>query len=158
MAIRFFNTKALATELAKNQINEKDTFQYFLANSLLLTVSLYYDLLFGAIVNWMYLLEIVVVLLITVHGLLKAFGMNGGENGTDFVVRATCLSFPIWFKLTVVSAVLGLVVAYFSPFIFDPGSFRNPEKIDALITFIWAPAFTAIYFWRLTVHLEKINS
>ena len=41
----------------------------------------------------MFLVELVIVLLITVLGLLKAFEANGGSGGTNFVVRATCLSF-----------------------------------------------------------------
>ena len=157
MAIHFLNTKALTTELALDQVSEKTMFQYFLANSLLWTISLYYALVFGAAINWMFLLETVVVLLITIHGLLKAFSINGGADGRDFVVRATCLSFPIGLKVNVVSLILGLVAAYIIyPSIIDPSSFRSPERVYELIMFLWAPAFTAIFFWRLSVHLKEI--
>ena len=157
MAIRFINTKALTTELARDQVGEKSMFQYFLANSLLGTILLYYAIIFGANINWMFLIEVVVVVLITVHGLLKAFDANGGSNGKNFLVRATCLAFPIGFKVNLASFMLELIVSYIFPFVIDPSSFRNPERVYDLVIFIWAPAFTAIFFWRLTVHLREIQ-
>lgn len=157
MTIHFFNTKALVSELATGKITERGAFQYFLANTLLWTLTLYYGIFIGANISWMFLLELVIVLLITVLGLIKAFNANGGADGTNFVIRATCLSFPVGIKINILSIALGWLNYFVSPIIVDPITFRDPEIVYDMVTFIWAPAFTALFFWRLWVHFVDIT-
>jgi len=102
-------------------------------------------------------LALSLVLLISVLGLLKAFEANGGPGGTNFVVRATCLSFPIGVKVNVLSIGLGWLNYFLFPIIVDPATFRDPDRVFDLVTFIWAPAFTALFFWRLLVHFVEIS-
>ena len=157
MAIHFLNTKALARELATGKITEKVAFHYFLANTLLWTFALYYGNFLSATINWIFLVELVVVMLISVLGLLKAFEANGGPGGTNFVVRATCLSFPIGVKVNVLSIGLGWLNYFLFPINVDPATFRDPDRVFNLVTFIWAPAFTVLFFWRLLVHFIEIS-
>jgi hypothetical protein len=157
MAFHIFNTKALATELSTGRVSERGAFQYFLANSLLWTLTLYYGLYIGANIDWRFLLELVIVLLITVYGLLKVFEVNGGANGHDFILRATCLSFPVGVKVNLLSICLGWINYYIFPIVVDPVSFRDPDRVLDIIFFLWAPAFTALFFWRLWVHFVSIS-
>ena len=157
MKIHFFNTRSLATQLALGKVDELLTFQYFFANNILWTLTLYYGLLSGAKLSWLLVLEIVIVIVITVLGLRRAFDANGGPSGQGFVIRATCLLFPIGIKITVASIALGWVNYFLFPIIIDPMSFREPERVYDLVTLIWAPIFTAILFWRLRLHITSIS-
>ena len=70
MDILFINSNKLAKQLANNEVSEKTTFSYFLANTVLWTIVLYWGPATGAKVTWLTLYDMVVVLTISVVGLL----------------------------------------------------------------------------------------
>jgi len=157
MAVHFLNTRALVSELSQDQLGEKDTMHYFLANSLLWTVVLYYEIFAGAHITWMFLSEIGVVLAITALGVLRAYEANGSEEGRCFLIRVICLSFPIGLKVNVISVLLSWAFYAVFPVLVDPVAFRNPDRVYDLITFVWAPLFTGIIYWRIWVHIMEIS-
>jgi len=156
MTIRFWNTKALAQKLALEAVRERDTFSYYLLNSVMWTIMGYYGYYFGARIGWLFFYEILVVLAITVFGLARCYEANGGSSGQHFVLRATCLSFPIGLKINVASILLGWVYYFLFPRVVDATIFRDPGRVFDLIMFVWVPAFTALFFWRLWHHLSSI--
>lgn len=156
MAIRFWNTKALAQELALAAVREREAFSYYLLNSVMWTLMGYYGYYFGARIGWLFFYEILVVLAITIFGLARCYEANGGSSGQQFVLRATCLSFPISLKINVASILLGWVHYYLFPRVVDATTFRDPGQVFDLIMFVWVPAFSALFFWRLWHHLSSI--
>ena len=108
MNIQFVNTNKLATQLANNEVSEKTTFSYFLANTILWTLVLYYGPATGAKFTWLTVYDLAIVLIISIIGLLKCFQANGGNDGQNFLVRATCLSFPIGLKINILSLPEGV--------------------------------------------------
>jgi len=145
------------SELSQDQLGEKDTMQYFLANSLLWTAALYYGIFAGAHISWMFLSEIGVVLAITALGVLRAYEANGSAEGQHFLFRVVCLSFPVGLKVNLISVLLSWVLYSVFPVLVDPIAFRNPDRVYDLITFVWAPIFTGIFYWRIWVHMKKIS-
>jgi hypothetical protein len=158
--VRFhlLKTRALAEELAASPKSEYTGFQYMLAQTLLWYCMNYYNLWLGSSVTWMFFVEWATVLLIVFLGLYRAYHANGAENGKDFLVRATCLAFPISVKVTLVSILLGWTAFYFvDPIIITSTAFRNPSNVLDLVYFVWAPAFTAILFWRLNIAFRRLR-
>ena len=72
------------------------------------------------------------------------------------MLRATCLSFPIGLKINVASILLGWVYYFLFPRVVDATTFRDPGRVFDLIMFVWVPAFSALFFWRLWHHLSSI--
>ena len=157
MAIRFWNTKALAHDLAHEGVRERDAFLYYVMNSVMWTLMGYYGYYFGARIGWLFFYEILVVLVITVFGLARCYEANGGSSGQQFVLRATCLSFPIGLKINIASIFLGWAYYVAFPRIIDSMTFRDPGHVWDLIMFIWVPAFSALFFWRLWRYLASIQ-
>jgi len=153
MTIHFWNTRALADELARDQVQERDAFLYFLANSVMWTTVLYYSIYWGARGGWLFFYEFAVALVITVFGLLRCYEANGAARGSHFVLRATCLSFPIGLKVNSASILLGWALFYLLPQYVDATLFRDPGRVYDLISFTWVAAFTFLFYWRLWVHL-----
>ncbi|MCW5625560.1 MAG: hypothetical protein KIT73_12680 [Burkholderiales bacterium] len=155
--MRFFDTKQLVIDFSESRVTEKSSAEYYLGNTLLLVLLTYYEHLFGlSNSGLLFFVECGVVLVVSILGVATCFRANGGADGRDFMLRANCLAFPIALKLNVANMMLGwLVYAYF-PEVIDYRSFRSPALLDALLTFVWAPAFTALFFWRLAVHLRTI--
>lgn len=153
MTIHFWNTKALADELARDQVQERDAFLYFLANSVMWTTVLYYSIYWGMRFGWLFFYEFAVALVITVFGLLRCYEANGAAHGSHFVLRATCLSFPIGLKVNSASILLGWALYYLLSQHVDATLFRDPGRVYDLISFTWVAAFTFLFYWRLWVHL-----
>lgn len=157
MAIHFWNTKALAKKLAHNGVSERDTYFYYVATTVMWTALSYYAIAMGARIGWLFFYGILVVLVITVFGLAQCYQANGGDSGQHFVLRATCLSFPIALKINTVSVLLGWIQYFVFPYVIDGITFRDPGHVWDLFTFVWAPAFTALLFWRLWHHLSALQ-
>jgi hypothetical protein len=158
MAIHFWNTKALARKLAHDGISERDAYGYYLANSIMWTILNYYAIATGARIGWLFFYEILVVLVVTVFGLSRCYAANGGHTGQHFVLRATCLSFPISLKISTASILLIWVNYVVFPKVVDSTTFRDPGHVWDLVTFVWAPVFTALFFWRLWHHLSFLQN
>lgn len=157
MTVHFWNTNALATKLASGEVKERDAYVYYVANTVTWTVLNYYAVAMGASIGWLFVYEIMVVLVITVFGLAQCYQANGGASGKHFVLRATCLTLPIALKIGVASIALGWVNYFVFPRVVESTSFRDPGHVWDLVTFVWAPVFTALLFWRLWHHLSAIQ-
>lgn len=156
MAMHIFNTRKLVVQLAQEKIRGKDAFHYLLANILLWTSFLYYGYIFGEPFSWLFILKLIIVLLISIFGLTKAFEANGGDQGHDFVLRAICLSVPVGIKVGCLSIMFSWGTYLLFPVIIDPATFRDPGRIYGLLMFIWAPSFTGLFYWRLVANFRVI--
>lgn len=157
MTLYWWNTAAVARKLAAGELGERDTFALYLATCVMWVLMTYYAYFTGAHHGWLFLYEMAVAIAITVFGLLRCYDANGGDSGRDFVLRVVCLSFPLGVKINLLS--LGLIWATYVAFgaLVDQTTFRDPARVYALLTFVWFPAFTALFYWRLFVHLSKIH-
>ena len=155
--INFWNTGVIAAQLSRGEIGERDGLLYFVANSVLWTVNLYYGVMVGAKYDWLLFYELLVVLTITIFGLLKCFEANGGAEGNQFVLRATCLSFPLGIKVSLLSVASGWGIYYIFPRVVDPMSFRDPTRLYLLLMFLLAAGLTAFFYWRLWLHLAAVR-
>ncbi len=154
--VSFLDTRVLARKLAQGDIDEKKGAHYFLANNILWTLMLYYGMFFNVEASWSIFFETVIILVITIFGLHRSFDANGGSEGRDFVLRATCLIFVIGIKITALSIALGWVAYFVLPMLIDPVIFKDPARVYSLIIFLWSPIFTALLFWRLRLHITAI--
>lgn len=157
MTIRFWNTRQLVIELAEGRVSEYVAFQYFLANSVLWSLVLYYSALMNASANWLYLYEVVVVVVIIILGIQQCYKENGGSSGQEFVMRAICLSFPIGLKILLLEIVLGCGVNLYFLSVVDWATFRDPVRVFNLLLFAWGVGFTALFYWRLWFNFAAIQ-
>ena len=97
MTIHLFNAKKVAEEIRKNEIGSRARGHYLLASFLLFTILSYAGLTASnPLWSWLSIYEGVVVVVITVFGIAKAYEAAGGDSSRDFVVEFTCLSVPVY--------------------------------------------------------------
>lgn len=157
MAVHFLNTSAVAYELLNRELGERSAFEYYLANTLLFAVGTYYGLFFNSFPSWLVAVELFLVLIVTIHGLLKVYRANGAKEGDEFLLRVTCLSFPILFKITAFSIALGWILYFALPDLLAHMPEERYWAVEDMITLIWAPGFTAFYMWRLWYFVDTIR-
>lgn len=146
-----WNTRALAEDLKKNSVSEKDKLRYFLALLLLnLIVSSLPD---GPFHPAWWLVSSSTVLFIMILGMLHCYRQNLKGDGLRFIERFICLAWPlsVKFSLLALLVIFGVfctllfvrIVADFSPSALGIGMIVSASVLMLGIT-----------FWRMGVHLR----
>ena len=96
MAIHLFNARKLARELNLNQVGPRDRGYYLLASFLMFTFFYYLGLMpDNPLWSGISIIEGLVITLVTIFGLAKAYEAAGGDENPEFVVQFTCLYVPV---------------------------------------------------------------
>lgn len=106
----YWNTKALAHELAEDTLSKQHYKNYYLAAALVVSMVYYYGMYSPYSDARVIGVEAVLTLLIMVIGIQRTYQANGGDQGTHFLNRITALSFPILMQTTVAGMVFGIVL------------------------------------------------
>lgn len=106
----YWNTKALAHELAEDTLSKQHYKNYYLAAALVVSVVYYYGMYSPYSDARVIGVETVLTLLIMVIGIQRTYQANGGDQGIHFLNRITALSFPILMQTTVAGMVFGIVL------------------------------------------------
>lgn len=147
-----WKTDNLSSEIKENTLTEKDWKQYFLAGTILITLSMYMIQTMPRTNMISLMVEAILMVVITVIGINIAFNTNQENNGTNFVARITALSFPLSIKIIAISFVFGIVLGFLNEM--DPISTENEEWVYTIFTVL----IQIIFFWRIKVHLAYINT
>jgi hypothetical protein len=157
VTVRFFNSTALASDLAHNRVTERESLAYMLIGAVLYTQANYFALWFGAYRDWLFFLELAVVLGVSLIGVHECYKANGADAGANFLLRFSALSVPVGVNLAIAGHLVGQAVYWGSPYILGRGLFRDPDLVYRYITFITPVAFAFIYYWRISVHIASIK-
>ena len=153
----FFPSK-LARRLARGDVANREVAYLMLANFLFGSV-IFYGAFTWANEPWtlLSLLEFVTVVVITVIGFTKSYDAAGGDENRHFAVHFNCLSFGIWFWVTVAVWIVywGLVWLFrygvFAAYRFDQlGLAKNLASIGG--SFEWLLTFLAAIIWPLAFY------
>lgn len=104
----YWNTKALAHELAEDTLSKQHYKNYYLAAALVVSVVYYYGMYSPYYDVRVIGVEALLTLLIMLIGIQRTYQANGGDQGIHFLNRITALSFPILMQNTVFGVVFGL--------------------------------------------------
>lgn len=150
----FWNTKALAHELAQDTLKPQHYKNYYLIGAVVISL-VYYLAMFNPYFDVrVALFECVMTVMIMVVGVQSAYQANGGDTGRHFINRVTALSFPILIKTTLWAVLFGLLIAIIYV-VFD---------LEGSIFDLWyewlVSGFTIlmqlVFFTRLRFYLKKV--
>jgi hypothetical protein len=106
----YWNTKALAHELAEDTLSKQHYKNYYLAAALVVSAVYYYGMYSPYSDIRVIGIEALLTLLIMLFGIQRTYQANGADQGVHFLNRVTALSFPILMQNTVFGIVFGLVL------------------------------------------------
>ena len=149
----YWNTKELADQIKEGSISEKEKKNYFIVMSIIVTLS-GYSVIGSEITNSMAIFVMILLeILITIFGINITFNTNQGNEGSDYIARVTMLSLPIGIKLFVFGVIIGVCV------LIATGASANYEvNFDQWPMVLLSAVFGLIFFWRINVHLRRMNT
>ena len=146
-----WKTDKLSSEIKENTLSEKNWKDYFLAGTILITLSMYMVQTMPRTNTPSLIAEAILMIVITVIGINAAFNANNGNKGSSFVARITALSFPLSIKIIATSFIFGMILGFLNEM--DPISSENEEWAYSVFTIL----IQILFFWRIKVHLTYIN-
>lgn len=150
----YWNTKALAHELAEDTLSKQHYKNYYLAAALVVSVVYYYGM-YSPYVNVRVIgLEAALTLMIMVIGIQRTYQANGGDQGIHFLNRITALSFPILMQTTVAGIVFGIVLlAIYQYFALEQTAFEMWYEwcVSAFTIFL-----QILFFTRLAAYMKRV--
>ncbi|RKG30241.1 hypothetical protein [Acinetobacter tianfuensis] len=150
----FWNTKALAHELAENTLEKKHYKNYYLVTALLVSAVYYYGMFSPYYDTRVIGAESLLTLIIMFAGIQSAYKANGGDDGEHFISRITALSFPILVQTTVAGIIFGLILLglYFGLNLDGTAFDLWYEWLISLFTLI----LQILFFTRLVSYMKRV--
>ena len=150
----FWNTKALAHELAEDTLSKQHYKNYYLAAALVVSVVYYYGMYSPYYDVRVIGLEAILTLVIMFIGIQRTYVANGGNEGINFMNRITALSFPILLQTTVAGIVFGLLLL-------GVYQYFGLENTAFDVWYEWCvSAFTIflqiLFFTRLNMYMKRV--
>ncbi|MGA6135267.1 hypothetical protein ACPER7_03080 [Acinetobacter dispersus] len=150
----YWNTKALAHELAEDTLSKQHYKNYYLAAALVVSVVYYYGMYSPYVDVRVIGLEAALTLMIMVIGIQRTYEANGGDQGIHFLNRITALSFPILMQTTVAGIVFGVVLlAIYQYFALAQTAFEMWYEwcVSAFTIFL-----QILFFTRLAAYMKRV--
>ena len=150
----FWKTGDLANDIKNDEVPDHGWKNYFLAWSIIGTLSMYLVSIAPHENMDAMLVEMIGLVGITIFGISKTFGTNieGGGTAQNYFSRSIALSVPLLVKFTVLSFFAGIVLGIAEGALSLPAS-GSQWALCALVLGI-----QILYFWRINVHLAYINT
>lgn len=152
----WFDIRKLEEKISKNELSEKDGFNYVLAFFIIKALTMGTD---SQVENaWIKLLNCFLIVLITIWGLNKAYKANTEIDGKDFFKRFFAISWVIGIRMLSVimfiAFLLGAILVIIS-LASDTYLGKNPYK--DMTTTIVIPLFEVIYYLLIINSIRKLK-
>lgn len=156
MAIHWWDTEALITQLAEDRLPESDAVGYAMITCVLYALAVYAPNWFGSYTQL--LIQFFVVALIMLAGVRACFKANGGPGGEDFLKRITVISAPVAIKFMIASIVLGQLAYFGLTYVSGIATLDDSDSavLYQIYAFGFTTAFYAVYYWRIAGHLSRV--
>jgi hypothetical protein len=157
MALHWWHTERLRSELANDSLSESDSLRYMLLAVSLFVYGSYVSVWTGAYRDWGFFFEACLVLAIGLVGTNECFKANGGRSGRSFLLRYSALAVPVGLKVAVFSTVVSQAIYYGFAYVVTPSAFRSPEFVYRVLSFVLPLVWAFVYYWRIAFHIARIQ-
>jgi len=151
-SLYLWNTAALSKDIKNNALSDSEWKNYYLAGSLIITLSMYVASLVPRVNTISVLIEAILMIGIVIFGINSTFNthQNNGKPVASYIAKMTALLLPLSIKFIVVSLVVGFVIG-----MGQASGLASVYADWALVAL--TVTVQALIFWRLNVHLQRIN-
>jgi len=147
----------LEDKISKNELSDKDGFNYVLAFFILSALTIDSGLQYEN--RWIKYLNCFLLVLITIWGLNRAYKANDEIDGKDFFKRFFAINWVIGmrmlFAILILSFILGMVIGIIS--LARSGNYIDTKPIKDLIITIFVPLFEVSYYILVINSIRRLK-
>lgn len=146
----WFNIQELEKKLINDELTDKESFDYLLSSSILLTFFTYIGTKEHTN-DWLHFLELIISLIITIVGTKATYEVNATGGQKDYLKRYLSISFVIGIQLCLyvfLSALLiGIIIATMHINLIN----------EEIIKLIFVLVFGIVYYILVTNSFKRVN-
>ena len=150
LATYAWKTSALADDLARHRLSERDQFVLIFIGQIVVFVAAYIGLFMGMVQDWVSFAEALVLLGITSIGIRATYQGNGGDQGHDYVRRLFILSVPLAVKFSLLSWPVFYALTWVVTFATLKMTDNVFELSMRVLELGWNIGLTTLFYSRLT--------
>lgn len=158
MSFNPFSAKRTRQALGDSSISQSNELHYWIFSSVIWLFYVYHASWVGMQRNWYVLYDVFTAVAILWIGANEAFKSNGAMKGRDFLRRVFLLGVPLGVSVLIASQLLYWISWYVFPIVFNQQSFRNPEAVWQILTFVLFHGIQIWFWWRTCFHLRALQS
>ena len=150
----FWNTKALSEDIKDSKLTDNDWKNYYLAGMIFLTLATYLIALNPRENITSILTEAILMIGILIFGVSITFNTHkaSDNNTASYISKMTALSFPLSVKFFTLSLLVGFIMG------FAEGAGLSLAFSQAWLMVVLSVSVQVLFFWRLNIHLQSINT
>ena len=150
----FWNTKALSEDIKDSKLTDNDWKNYYLAGMIFLTLATYLIALNPRENITSILIEAILMIGILIFGVSITFNTHkaSDNNIASYISKMTALSFPLSVKFFTLSLLVGFIMG------FAEGAGLSLAFSQAWLMVVLSVSVQVLFFWRLNIHLQSINT
>lgn len=150
----WFNIKELERKIINDELTDKESFDYLLYSSVLLTFFTYIGTKEHTN-DWLHFLELIISIVITILILKETYIINAKGGQKDYLKRYTSLSFVAGIRLFVYAFLgaipLGIIMAALD------GNVEKNQTNEEIVKLIFISIFGIVYYIQLTNSFKRVN-
>ncbi len=154
----WFNIKNLENKISKNELTDRNGWDYVLAYFVLTAIVL--SFVTNNSNGWIKLSQCVISVLINVWGLKAVYEVNTEVGGNDFFKRFFAISWVIGMRLIVAAIILivvaGIVIGIVSVKN-DMNYNYNPSLINDMVGLIFMAVYTLVYYLLIIKSFRRLK-
>lgn len=150
----WFNIKELERKLINDELTDKESFDYLLYSSVLLTFFTYIGVKEHTN-DWLHFLELIISLVITILELKTTYTINTKGDQKDYLKRYISLSFVAGIRLFVYAFLVAIPFGILMVVINEP--VEKDQNYDEIIKLILISIFGIVYYIQLTNSFKRVN-
>jgi len=148
-----WKTKNLAIRLKEDSLTQVEKKNQYIAMTVFTTIFMYIAIIGGGSDINLAVIEALLACVFAILGLNYLFSSNGGENGVRFIERVVLLSLPILIKVFLATFLVSIVFGFIAVAI---GQAALAESYLPIL--LLNLSLQLVYYWRVNVHLNFINT
>jgi len=153
----WLNLKELENKISKNELSERDGFNYVLAFFILCSIAL--SLPANNTGSWFKFLACVISVVINVWGLNASYNANKAVDGKDFFKRFFAINWVVGMRLLLVilvcAVMAGFVIAILS--YNSHTNYMDPSPMKDVISLILMTLFTVICYLLIINSFQRLK-
>ncbi|MCA1961362.1 MAG: hypothetical protein LDL33_11270 [Desulfomonile sp.] len=156
----FWDTRALADEMSRNVLPQREKMKYLLAWTLFNTLAVQNALWTVETITLFTGIKALLVIAVNVVGVLACYAANRRGDDTDFVERFICLGWPVIFKITVVIFIVSALFVAFRVILDLPAIpyLETWGRGSSLLVFLLTIGGEVIYYLWLMSLIARVSS
>jgi len=154
----FWKVDSLVADFKSGDVTQYEEFKYMMLLTIASILGSDPALYIGLSYNQFDTIGSILLLSISAVGLYHCYTVNRNGDDKDFIIRIVCLGLPVAVRVLIAFIPIFIIAAVVDETFFYEEAIETGVYVNTPLQVITISAFMAVYFWYLSITIEKVSS